>query len=309
MVVCQRGLPTPVNSWAAALLILVAALCGSPDAMSTEIKRVLFLHSFGRDSSPYDATVAAIRSQLAHDSAVPLAIFDASLDAGQAREADDRQPFVELLRHRLAATPPDAVVTIGPPAAVFFLQNRDKLFPAVPAVIGALDVRLVPNGLLRSGDAVVASRHNLPAAVDNILQVLPRTARIVVVLGDSPLERYWFGELSREFLRFGNRVSFEWLNKLSFAQTRERVAALPPNSAVLYTFLLTDAAGVPYERRAALAGLAEVSTAPIFSVYESELGHGVVGGPYQSQQRRGAMTAAAVLRALSGILPVPRRFR
>src|SRR5271163_1893893 len=80
---------------------------------------------------------------------------------------------------------------------------------------------------------------------------------------------------------------------------RQRVAALPPHSAVLYT-LMVDAAGVPQQRGLAFASLFEVSAAPIFSLYESELGHGVVGGPYHSQQRVGALTAAAALRALSG---------
>ncbi|MGO9946989.1 MAG: hypothetical protein ACLPWG_09100 [Steroidobacteraceae bacterium] len=50
---------------------------------------------------------------------------------------------------------------------------------------------------------------------------------------------------------------------------------------------MVDAAGVPQQRGLAFASLFEVSAAPIFSLYESELGHGVVGGPYHSQQRGG----------------------
>jgi signal transduction histidine kinase len=289
---------------AASFLLALAALCAATGATATETKRVLFLHSFGRDFAPYEATVAAIRAELMQNAGgETLAIHDASLDAGQASGSDDQQAFLEFLQHRFAGSPPDVVITIAPPAAAFYMRNRDKLFPGTPVVIAALDERLVPKPPLRAGDTVVASRHNLPALVDNILRVLPETQRIVVVLGDSPLERYWLGEFSREFARFANRVSFEWLNTLSFGQMRARVAALPPHSAVLYTILITDAAGVPHERQSALAGLAEASAAPIFSVYESDLGHGVVGGPYQSQQRRGAMTAAAVLRALNAQTP------
>lgn len=112
-------------------------------------------------------------------------------------------------------------------------------------------------------------------------------------------------QASRQFARFANRVSFEWLNDLSLGQMRQRVAALPPHSAVLYTILITDAAGVPHELGAALASLVEASSAPVFSLFESELGRGVVGssGPYRSQQREGALAAAAALRALSGQIP------
>jgi signal transduction histidine kinase len=140
----------------------------------------------------------------------------------------------------------------------------------------------------------------VPGLVGNILRVLPDTQTIEVVLGDTPLERYWVEDSRREFAQFANRVKLEWLNDLSLDQMRARVAALPPHSAVLYAFVMIDAAGVPYERGVALQRLLEVSAAPVFSMAESEVGHGVVGGPYESQHREGELVAAAAFRALSG---------
>jgi signal transduction histidine kinase len=289
-----------LGPWTVALLLAMVILSTPLGAMAAEPKRVLLLHSFGREFAPYDALVAAFRTDLARGSSKPIAVYDASLDAGQASASDDPEPFLQLLRHRFAGSPPDVVVTIGPPAAAFYMENRDRVFPETPLVLAALDERFVRKSALRGGDAVLAGHQNLPELIDNILRVLPDTQRIAVVLGDSPLERFWLGEARREFARFANRVSIEWLNNLSLEQMRQRVAALPPHSAVLYTILITDAAGVPYERGAALASLVKVSAAPIFSIYESELGHGVVGGPYQSHERGGALIAAAALRALSG---------
>ncbi|MGO9949121.1 MAG: ATP-binding protein [Steroidobacteraceae bacterium] len=272
-------------------------------AAATEPKRVLLLHSFGREFEPYASVVAAFRTELAMRSSEPVAVYDASLDAGEAPGLYDPQPLIELLRHRFASSGPDLVVTIGPPAAVFYLKNRDQVFPGKPVVITAVDERLIQKSALRPGDTVVAVRNQIPRLVDNILQVLPETKTVAVVIGDTPLEKYWLGELRRECEQFASRVSFEWLNDLSLEQTRQRVAALPPRSAVLYTFMITDAAGVPHEREAALSSLVEVSAAPVFSLYESELGRGVVGGPYHSQQRAGALTAAEAVSALSDQKP------
>ena len=67
----------------------------------------------------------------------------------------------------------------------------------------------------------------------------------------------------------------------------------PPHSAVLYTIMIADAAGVPHEGRAALASIVEVSAAPVFSLYGSELGQGVVGGPYHLEQREAALGGSA----------------
>jgi signal transduction histidine kinase len=291
--------------WTVALLPAMAVLCAPLDALAVKPKQVLLLHSFGREFAPYDVIVASFRTELVNGSSEPVAVFDASMDAGQTSGSDVQQPLLELLRRRFSGSPPDVVVTVGPPAAEFFPQNRDKVFPATPLVICGVDERFVLKPALRAGDAAVSSHQSLPGVIENILRVLPDTQKIVVVLGDTPLERYWRGEAGRQFARFANRVSIEWLNDLSLEQMRQRVAVLPAHSAVLYTILLTDAAGVPHERGAALASLSEVSAAPIFSIYESELGHGVVGGggTTHSQQREGALAAAAALRALSGENP------
>jgi signal transduction histidine kinase len=283
-----------------AFFLAFVVFCVPLGATAKDAKRVLLLHSFGREFAPYELIVATIRTELAKGSSGPIAVYDASLDSGQTSASENQQAFIDLLRHRFAGLPPDVVITVGPPAAAFYPQNRDKVFPATPLVLAGLDERFIPKSALRDGDAAVANHQNVPGFIGNILRVLPDTQTIEVVLGDTPLERYWAEDSRREFAQFANRVKLEWLNDLTLDQMRARVAALPPHSAVLYAFVMIDAAGVPYERGVALQRLLEVSTAPVFSMAESEVGHGVVGGPYESQHREGELVAAAALRALSG---------
>jgi signal transduction histidine kinase len=291
--------------WTAALVLVFVALGVPPGGTATAAERVLLLHSFGREFAPYDAIVASFRTDLAKGSIEPIATYDVALDAGQPPGFDDPQPLIELLRQRFAGSPPDLVVTFGPPAANFYLKNRDAMFPReTRLVITALDVRFLRKSELRAGDAALAVHQDLPRSVSNILQLLPDTTQIAVVIGDSPLERFWVGELRREFVPFANRVNFDWLNDLSLEQVHRRVASLPAHSAVLYTMMLTDGAGVPHEGKAALASVLEASAAPVFSIHGSELGRGVVGGPYHLEQQQGARAAAMALRVLSGQVPI-----
>ena len=271
-------------------------------AMAAPIKRVLLLHSFGQESAPYAAAVAAFRAELARGSSETVALYEATLDAGEAGGSNVQQPLLDLLRQRFAS-PLDLVATVGPPASDFFLQNRDKMFSGTPVVIYGLDEQFVPESALRPGDALIAIHFDLPALVSNVLQLLPDTQMIAVVLGDTPNERLWLPQYRRQFARFTNRVRFEWLNDLSLEKMRQRVRALPPHSAVLYAMLLADAAGIPNSHGTALASLVEVSAAPIFSFFESDIGRGVVGGPYISQQRTGALAATAALHVLTGDIP------
>lgn len=281
-----------VRAWA--LLLLAFAL----GAEAAGPKRVLVIHSFGRDFAPYDTITSVFRTDLARRSVEPVTFIETNLDYRRSADDKEERSFVEYLSARFGDAPPDAVVTVGPPAARFYLRHRASLFPEAPLVMGALDERAVPKAGVRPDDEIVAGKLDLPGLVDNILQLLPGTETVAVVIGASELERFWLAELQRELAPFASRVRFEWLTDLSLPQMLERVARLPPHSAVLYGLLIVDAAGVPHERQDGLASLHAVANAPIFGIYENELGKGVVGGPYSSQRLRGEHIANATLRAL-----------
>ncbi|HYC15382.1 MAG TPA: histidine kinase, partial [Stellaceae bacterium] len=284
----------------AALAWALLALCVALGAEAAGPKRVLLLHSFGRDFAPYDAIASVFRAELARGSSDPIVISEATLDAGRTLTDKEQQAFFEYLRARFDGAAPDLVVTMGPAAARFYLAHRDQLFPATPLIVAALDERLARNAPLRANDAAVLGHVDLPRLFDNILQLLPDTQTIAVVIGASELERFWLGELKKETAPLADRVNFLMLNGLSLEQMQRRVAELPPHSAIFYGLLVTDGAGVPHERQDALVSLRAVANAPIFGIYENELGKGVVGGPYTSQRRNGEQMAAAAFRILSG---------
>lgn len=278
----------------------VGALFALFFAMAAEAapKRILMLHSFGRDFAPYDAITPVFRAELAQRLAEPVTFVEANLDFLRTASEARVQAFIAYLNDRFDDGPPDVVVTLGAPAARFYLGRRAQLFPDVPAVVGAIEDRTLRQVRLRPGDAAVAGRIDIPRLIDNIIQLRPDTETVAVVIGSSELERYWRSEMQRELAPYAGRIKFEYLDGLSLAQIQDRVSRLPPRSAILHTIFTVDAAGVPQERQDALIKLRAVANAPIFGIYEGELGKGVVGGPYMSQRLGGERIAAAVLRAL-----------
>jgi len=264
------------------------------------LKRVLIIHSFGREIAPYDAVTAEFRHELASRAPAAVVFLETALDAGRAIGAAEEAAFVVYLKARFADPAPDLIVSTGPTAGQFVMRHRQALFPGVPLVLTAIDARLAPRALLQPGDALVATRLDLPRVVDAIVRVRPDTQTIAVVVGDSALERFWRKELERAAAELTSRVGFVWFDGLSLAQMKQRVAALPPHSVLFYGLLIVDAAGVPHERLQALDELKQVAKVPVFSAFEAELGMGVVGGPYLAQSRAGRESARAALRSLSG---------
>ena len=286
------------NGWRAAVAAAGLGLAW-PSVAEPVARRVLIVHSFGREIAPYAVSIAVFRRELALRSPEPVVFIEAALDAGRIIAPAEQAAFAAYLRERFADPVPDLIVSVAGPAAQFLVRWRDAIFPGVPLMMTAVDTRVAPRAALRHGDAVVATRIDVPRIFDALLRLLPNTGTIAVVLGTTPLERYWHQQLQQDTAYLAGRVDFVWLDGLSLAQMKQRVAALPPRSAVYFSLLVVDGAGVPHEGLRALSELRQAASAPIFSIFESELGLGVVGGPYISQTRSGSETARLALQQLT----------
>ena len=95
--------------WAVAgLIIFLAAPLGCPAglALAAESKRVMLLHSFGRDFKPWSEYAKAIRAELDRQSPWPVEITEHSLVTARFSDENPEVPFVEYLRAPVCQTPP-----------------------------------------------------------------------------------------------------------------------------------------------------------------------------------------------------------
>jgi signal transduction histidine kinase len=289
---CRIGL-------AAIALLLFAVL----EPAAAETKRVVLLHSFGQDFKPWSEYARTIRSELQRQSPWQLDITDHSLVTARSKNVDAEVAFVAYLHALFAEPRPDLIVTIGAPAAAFVQRHRPQLFASTPMVLTAVDERRVEFSALSEHDAVVAVRIDYLAAIENILQVLPDTENVTVMVGTSPIEQFWKEEIGKAVKPLANRVSFTWTDNLSFDDALKHAAALPPRSAIFWELMIVDAAGVVHEGNNPLARLHAVSNAPIFSYDESFFGREIVGGPFLRVLDSSRQTAAVAVRILRGEKP------
>ena len=283
------------------LSVVVLFLAMTGEAFS-EPKRVLLLHSFGRDFAPWSEYARTFREELNRQSSDPIDLYEASL--ATARFPDEEEgPFVEYLRALFTKHRLDLVVAIGSPAVGFVQRHRQELFPSTPAVYTGVEQRRVSYAALTTNDAVIAINNDFAAVVENILQVLPETTDIIVVIGNSPIERFWAEQLRIAFRPFEKRVTFTWFNELSFEEMLKRAATLPRRSAIFFALLSVDAAGVPHEAGKALDRLYAIADVPIFSESSVFFGRGIVGGPLNSISALSREAASVSVRVLAGETP------
>jgi signal transduction histidine kinase len=286
------------------LLVLAAILPGSASsAPRDEPKRVLMLHSFGRDFLPWSAFARTIRTELEQRSPWPLELQEHNLLSARFNNPGPEAPFVDYLRSLYSGRPPDIVVSIGAPAARFVQKYRAQLFPETPMVLTAVEQRLVNRTDLTDNDTVIAVHNDFLAFFDSILQILPDTQTIAVVIGASPLEKFWIEEVKKEVKTIENRVAFVWYDDLAFTEILKRASTLPPHTVLFWGLMSVDSAGVAHEGDLALRNLHAVANAPIFSFQEAFFGRDTVGGPMHSIDDSSDKTVNATIRILGGETP------
>ena len=295
-----------VQVWVTTVVVLVISIGETsaqpkPGVPAAQPKKILFLHSYGQNFQQGALWSGQIRLELNRQSPWPLDIQEYPLVTAQNGDNAAEVKFFDYLTTLYVQRPPDLIVTIGAPAASFVQQHRADLFPTTPTLLAAVEARRVDRSMLTEQDAVVGVRFDLVALAENIQRLLPETKTIATIIGNSPPERYWVGEMQRTLgPLLENKIELVFYNEQPFEKTLQEVASLPPHSAIFFQGLAVDGAGAIYGDKEPLKRLFEVANAPIFSYDETYFNGGVVGGPMFSPAEGAKRTAAVAVRMLRG---------
>lgn len=274
-------------------LAVIAASAATP-------KRVLILNPHGRDVEPFSSAVSAFRSTLSGELGAPVDFYEIPLDLARFTSPDAEEPLVAFLEELITDVPMDLLVPVGGSGSQFADRHRSRLFPTAPVLLLTGDPRLIPSGFQESNTNIITQTADLHGMVEDILLLRPKTKRIAVVFGASPLENFWVNECRREFQPFEDRIEFIWLNELPLDEIIETCRSLPPDSFILHGLYVEDIAGISSEKNEAIRRLHESANAPLFGYFESELGLGIIGGQLYQNSKIGELGAHAAVRILRG---------
>ena len=302
--ICTMWSVRLVRLWATVavfIALLSAAGAQPPGDDAAHPKQVLFLYSYGQSFQPWLTWSREIRRELDRQSPWPLSIQEHDLMTALAGSNAAEAKFIEYLTTLYAKAPPDLIVAFGAPAARFVQQYRHGLFPGTPMLLAAVNIRRVDQTMMTDRDAVVGTVVEHVPLIANILQLLPKTENIAVIIGDSPPERFWVEQLREELgPLLGDSVKLLFFNEQPLDRILESVAKLPANSAIFFQQLMVDGAGAVYGDKDPLKRILSVANAPVFTFDQSLFEDGVVGGPMNSPVEGARPTAAAAIRLLQG---------
>jgi PAS domain S-box-containing protein len=217
-------------------------------------------------------------------------------------------PLAEILKQRYATRQPDLLLLCDDNALDFIKQYRQTLFPDVPIVFCGINnlepERLAPLTRLTG----VAEDFDLKSTLEMALKLHPQ-ARQVVTVSDvtasckANLQR--LRKLQPFFQRLG--VRFLELSDLEPEALQDRLRQLGEESIVLHLGYFRSPQGKTFATRQGTRLVTEATRAPVYSVWDWSLGHGIVGGRLASGFYQGRAAACMAKEILAGrsVLEIP----
>ena len=289
------------------LLVVVLALVVSQAIGATEFrsraqdpkaenpKNVLVLHSSHRGYGWTDSIMAGIESVI---QAAPenIELWVEYLDAGRLKSASFTRQLQDLFQSKFENLELDVVIVSDKKALEFLLENRDRIAPGVPVVfstVGDDGTRLADGhpkltGVSESGDFVTTLdlAFKLHPGIEHMVFVSPgiRSRHLV-----EPMVADYRPELELSI----------W-HEETLAEIELALSLLPKNAVLVPAGEPVTAGGVAMPMNKFVKWMSERTDAPIYTVWDFALGHGIVGGYLVSGFTQGETIAGIALRILRG---------
>jgi signal transduction histidine kinase len=284
-------------------LVLACLLAVSPPAPAATRHDVLVIFPFSRLLPANIDGDRGLTDGFAARPDVPVTLSAEFLDnprfSGEAYE----RTFVNYLREKYAAHPPEVIIVSATEALDFTLRHRRELFPQVPIVHMAVASTYLQSIPPLPPDVVgTPITYDFVGTVQQALRWHPAAQRLVVVTGTSPWDLEWEARMRAQAAGLPHGLAIEFLAGLPADELQRRLRDLPAASIVFTPGFFRDGSGREFTPREAATLIAASSPVPVYGPFSRFIGTGVVGGrmaTFYAEARLGAQTALALLEGTS----------
>lgn len=219
------------------------------------------------------------------------------LTRDHSREYQER--LAGWLRGKYGSMRVEVIVTVDELAQDFLVGYGQDLCPGTPAITVLAPTRLtqpVPGRRTIQIQAQADFKDTLEAA----LRLFPSTKQVYLVAGTMPVDRLWLSQAREALAPYAGRLRIEYSDSPVYEEVEQKIASLPRDALVMYICFYRDATGRRFVPADAVKNFARAASVPVFGVYDTPLGQGVLGGIMFSYGQEGTRAGRLALDTLSG---------
>ena len=215
----------------------------------------------------------------------PISVYSEALDLSRFHAPKYQENFRRYLEEKYRDKDLGVVVAVGPRALEFMLRIRSEQWSTVPLVFSTVDEATIAKLKLPADVTGTTMQLTLRDMVAIARALVPKLQQVALV-GEPWTGTSIYRNFKDELPQLAE-LEFIDLTGLSVAEIKKRVAVLPENTAILYTAIFVDGAGIAFAPTIALEAIASAANRPIVVNTETQLGHGECRwSDYQTQSNR-----------------------
>ncbi len=259
-------------------------------------KRVLVLYSHRYALPINQQWERGIRAGIEANLREQVAIDNEYLDLQRLKTDDDRRGLMDLLRLKYEALEPDVVIPVDDAAAKIFTDRAP--FPNAAVVFCSIQEKTRERLPVTSQMTGVIYRWEPRRTVQCARRLLPAARNAIVISGTGADDLVLLERIKAD-LTGEREIELTYWTGVPIDDVCARAAELPRGSFILFNSFLRDRNGeIPTVPRDVLQRISQSANVPVFGLYDTLLGAGIVGGcivPVEEQGRRAGEVAARVL--------------
>lgn len=293
-----RPRPTPLLGLA---ILVFAAVCAMGARAASPDGQRRFLLVYSAHSTLVANVEATVGATAAFDRALGAnyEVYAEYRDDQRFTGLDADRAFVEEMARKYAGQRFDAVLAFGPSALTFALAHRPELEGEPPIVFGAVGDATLDGLSLPADVHGIRSAYSVTGTLALARQLQPDAKRAIVLTGSGAFDRTW-EKNAREALARVDGLPVEYLTGKTLQEFAELAAGLDRETILLILTVFQDASGQSFTPVNAAEIVARDAAAPSYTVYDTFIGRGVVGGQVQRFRDVGAAMADQAVRLVAG---------
>jgi len=287
-----------------AILFFLALFCATamfPVAASAEKKEVLIIHSFHKGYKWTEDEGIGIENAI-KASGLDVTVQTEYLDTKRVTGDAYFQQMSDIYKKRFANRKFSVIVVTDDEALNFISEYRDKIFGEPVPVVFAGCNDFDPKKLFGVKNITgVNSAADVKENIDLIISIHPDVRKIVIITDNTVTGKLVKETAEAIIPNYSNKgISFEFTDNLDMLQILPMLKTLPLNSAVLFTFYSKDKDEKFFEFKDSASMITEASRVPVYSMYDFNLGYGIVGGKLTNGLSQGTAAGEMAVRILKG---------
>lgn len=269
------------------------------DLWAAPNRHVLVLHSYHKGLTWTDSITEGIEAKF-DASGTPIEIEYAFMDTKRIFNQAYIDQLVELYRVKYENRSFDAIISSDDHAFKFLLRNHKSLFGDTPIIF--CGVNYFKDEMLSQEPHMtgVLESFDMLTTINTALDLHPQARRLIAI-GDQTVSGHANKKRLQEIIPHIKRpVEITLLDNHTMAEVQSYVGGLSPQDIVVWLVFTADRNGNFFSFEESTRLISSHSRAPMYSFWDFNLGHGIVGGMLTSGILQGEQAAELALRILQG---------